>query len=306
MTDTKTSILTIRSESAAVAIRPEQGGTVTSFIVKGPEGEEREVLWQRPSAHSAAGAWPDGGIPVLFPFAGRVWDRGELGRYRVRGQSYPMGIHGFLYSLSPKTVAVAQDAVSLGFTHDEFTCAVFPWEYSLESTYKLTGQTLALTFVVTNHGATTPGGAKMPVALGLHPYFRLASRLNMQKQGFALSLPRQRAFRVTPQGGQGESFLNVGHERIDLTRNEFHNTIFELGAGKIEAALVEGERIQMIREEPFGYLVLWGKAEEDFFCIEPWMAPPDAPNQSLGTRWLAPGESLTARVQIAVIPSSQE
>ena len=41
----------------------------------------------------------------------------------------------------------------------------------------------------------------------------------------------------------------------------------------------------------FPYIQLYTMADKPFFCVEPWMAFPNALNTVAGARWLKPGQS---------------
>jgi galactose mutarotase-like enzyme len=52
---------------------------------------------------------------------------------------------------------------------------------------------------------------------------------------------------------------------------------------------------------PWYAVTSWTLAPDaDFYCVEPWLGLPDAIHSGLGLRWLAPGQSETATLRIAV------
>lgn len=120
-----------------------------------------------------------GGIPVLFPFPGRVRDA----RYTFEGKEYHMPrtdrggvhhIHGVVNGTAWRVGAHgATDkgafATCVIGTADlpEDMRAGYPFPFEATLTFTLSGARLSLVFALENQGSTA-----MPFDYGLHPYFR--------------------------------------------------------------------------------------------------------------------------------------
>src|SRR4051812_40744715 len=97
----KSEIIIKSSDGGTCTILPSRGGLITSWKIPHDNGS-REMLWM-PKSFPDTG-WPNGGIPLMFPFAGRVWHQGKMGAYEVGDVVASMPLHGFLY-LRSMTVA---------------------------------------------------------------------------------------------------------------------------------------------------------------------------------------------------------
>jgi D-hexose-6-phosphate mutarotase len=73
---------------------PEAGARLMNWNVTLGDGSVRDVLhW--PELRSLDGFHKvRGGNPILFPFAGRTFDRGEIGHWLDNGVRRPMPMHG--------------------------------------------------------------------------------------------------------------------------------------------------------------------------------------------------------------------
>jgi galactose mutarotase-like enzyme len=135
----------------------------------------------------------------------------------------------------------------------------------------------------------------MPLSLGFHPYFALSERLKETAKGLTLALSARRSFSVTAVGGQGDIFDQGPINRVDVSTKAYQNAIIEMVSHKpiYFSGKEQGTRTVLRTEGPLNYTVLWGEPDSKFFCIEPWMAPPDAPHHEHGTSFLADGEGLS-------------
>ncbi len=139
-------------------------------------GDPVEVLWATPDFGRPGSRPSRSGIPILFPFAGRL--RGQS--FIFRGQTYEVNgaqtnngnaIHGFLLNRPWRVVEQAPKRAVGEFQASIDEPALlnqWPADFRLRATYTLDGATLRIDFEVVN-----PDDAPLPFALGAHPYFRL-------------------------------------------------------------------------------------------------------------------------------------
>lgn len=170
-------LITIRSlDSAATArIRADVGFNCFSFEAP-VRGASIETLWFEPSFAEGEGRPSRSGIPVLFPFAGRIRES----RYRWRDRDYTIttagvndrhAIHGFVYTLPWRVIAQTEDSVTGAFQGSidaPETLADWPADYAIELTWRVSGLSLEARAAISN-----PGDTPLPFTFGLHPYFRL-------------------------------------------------------------------------------------------------------------------------------------
>ncbi len=139
-------------------------------------GDPIDVLWATPDFGSPGSRASRSGIPILFPFAGRL--RGQS--FAFGGQTYRVAaaqinngnaIHGFVLN-RPWRFLEHTLARAVG----EFQASIdepglldqWPADFRLRVTYTVDGAALRIDIEVSN-----PADVPLPFALGAHPYFRL-------------------------------------------------------------------------------------------------------------------------------------
>ena len=253
-------MITLVDGDAEAQIAPERGGLVTRFRAGG-----RELLFLDRATFDDPTKNVRGGIPVLFPFAGKP----------------PPGVamkqHGFARTLPWAVESQAPRQLVCALEANDATRAVFPHDFRLALTVSLAGTRLALTFTVTNRGA-----APMPLHFGLHPYFFVPLD---EKAGATVTTSATRAFdNRTGQTGPLPRF-SFGGEEVDLHLLDHAEPRTTL-RGRVALAWSPG----------FTTLVLWTLPGQPFVCVEPWSAPAG----TLGQRSLAP--AATAVFEFSVQP----
>ena len=139
------------------------GARVLSFKVRG-----EELLWQpREWDLKAARDWSHGGIPLCWPWFGRV-----------PGKT----MHGFAYrmpfELRRRSCGGTRNEIVLGLKSSAESRMVWPHDFDLEYTVVLDGEALELTIKSTNAGS-----GDMAVTDGFHPYFAVTDRLKSRVTG---------------------------------------------------------------------------------------------------------------------------
>jgi aldose 1-epimerase len=288
--------LLLKTKASRATVLPQRGGLVSSLYLG---SANRDLLWLPQNFDETASSWPGGGLPLLFPFAGRVWHQGELYRYKVGESVYPMPLHGFSWAAKWSVVEHSSDRAVLELRDDENSRGIFPFKFLLRLTITLSENDLTSAVHVTNQRPLMDADA-MPVALGWHPYLRLTSGLS------ELSIPAGVIHPVTGQGGAGkpESTLTalgpspwtLPHERLQsLILSDLERSTAMLNHGPdIQAVEIASGPTDIMR-----HMVTWTNEPKSFHCVEPWMSLPDAVATPTGCRWLKPGETLDAWIKIS-------
>jgi galactose mutarotase-like enzyme len=144
---------------ARVEVIPSRGALVTRMNVAGDE-----LLYLDESTVVDLSKNVRGGIPVLFPTAGKL--PGDT--YPVGRQSYTMPQHGFARRLPWVVRQEEKDLLVVGLTSSEETLKQFPWRFDAQLTFSLDGPQLTLDFDVENKDTRPPAGAPgfPPLLLG--------------------------------------------------------------------------------------------------------------------------------------------
>ncbi len=307
-------ITIVDAESGATAsIAPSLGFNCFSFAVQ-QDGKPVEVLWQDPQFRAGTTRASRSGIPILFPFAGRI----RNGHYRYQGREYqlekndPQGvnaIHGFVFTRPWRVVEQSAVSVTGEFQasiDDPAILSQWPCDFRIRATYSVRNSQLRCNYEVHN-----PGENLLPWWFGTHPYFRLA--LNAGK-------PEQAVVRFTaPQQWELENLLPTGTVRDITSSNEYADG-FLVGNREfdhvftglnIESKPWVGSVTDTISEmetsiqfgNPFRECVVFIPPHREAICLEPYSGVPNAfelaeNGIATGLAELAPGESCQLQMTI--------
>jgi len=257
-------LLVDHETKARVAIAPARGGMVTRFRV----GETNALYLDPETLHDSARN-VRGGIPVLFPIAGRL----HADRFEHGGRTYALSQHGFARTLpwtivDQSTAEGARMVLELGST--PATRSQFPFDFRLVFTYVLSGRCLTI-----GQRYINAGDEEMPIAPGLHPYFLVP---DAQKAESRLVTDATAAYdnnRRQPTTLRGP--IDLAAEAVDLQLlDHWPRTVRLVRAGDRDLELGLGV--------PDMVLVVWTQRGKDFVCVEPWTAGGDALNQGKAVR----------------------
>ena len=270
----------LRAGRAVAELAPGRGGLITRFAVDGDE-----ILYLDRKTFLDRKQNVRGGIPVLFPIAGRL--TGD--RYQALGQSFPMRQHGLARHANWEVMDVEQARVSMEFRSSPASKVNFPFDFVLRMSVDLGRagfRTLGLEISITNTGSQP-----MPTHFGLHPYFFVPDH---DRDRIRVEVDAQYAF----NNNTGESGPWNGH--VDLTQPsvDLHLSDLQSQTSLIHIPGRPPRRIEM--SDFFTTVVLWQSPLHDFLCVEPWSAPSDALNTGVCLRTLEPGDSLSGEVIISV------
>lgn len=290
--------LHLEADGARATLLPRRGGLLSTLsLVEG--GKSRELLWIPGAFDSEESGWPGGGVPVMFPFAGRVFLGGQPFRYEMRGQAYDMPLHGFAYGMPWDVESVNARRATLVLESGPQTELLFPFRFTLKAHYTLEKNRIRITLET-----TATGREPMPVALGLHPYFRMPLSPGDEPDRCRLVTSATERLAVTPSGGAGKAQpFSPPAFGTSLSEPDLANLIL----GKHTepwAALVDTRENLAVRvgwQTPdVQYTVLWTRPGEGFHCLEPWMGLPDAVATGAGVRWVEPGSTLAITMEIGL------
>lgn len=224
----------------------------------------REMLWQGDPA-----IWADHAL-VLFPFIGRCWED----RYTYRGETYPMGLHGFAWKKEFQLAEVTRSSCLLELTDDGDTRQVYPFAFRFLVGFFLEEGGLRVTFRVENRSEGT-----MPFALGWHPGFDLeGAPENYQVRFPEASNPREICIVPKCMVTGEEKPLPLAESALSLSR-ELFQTSARVFRGLGQRAILEtrqGQALLAIDMAHFPVTTLWqtlGSGAE-FVCLEAWLGRP--------------------------------
>lgn len=186
-----------------------------------------------------------GGIPVLFPYAGRLVDD----RFRPAGTV--MKQHGFGRNKPWSVREARRDAVRLALLQDEDTRAQYPFDYEVEYGVHLLGRGLQVELLIRNTGAKP-----LPISPGWHPYFRC---------------PASRKGEVTGEVA-GLAPGSMGDDR------EFDFGLAAPVDGRARFRVPGLGTLTLSFSPVLRHMQFWSQPGRDFVCLEPFYGPSDTVN----------------------------
>ncbi len=245
--------------------------------VQNASGEE--MLWQ-----PCEGYWNRQAIP-LFPWTGPL----KEGYFEVDGKRYESGIHGFAQNLEHAVCAHEADTLVLELCANDVTRAMFPFEFSLVTTYRLVGQAVRHTMAVKNTGDTT-----LQFGLGYHPAFQVPFDAAHQTSDYEVRFDRVENPMILTEKPSGELSGTVRYLGTNMTYLPMKDGMFDhqgshclvnLASEYVGIYEKDSGRNIRLNIKAFPYTLLWStntpaEKELKFLCIEPWHSIPSSDTDS--------------------------
>lgn len=270
---------------------PEQGARLMSWDIK-VAGSERNVIY-----------WPDGeedwsqlgtirgGNPILFPFVARTYDKGQLGFWKApHGERLPMNMHGYARQGRFVVLEAAEDGFDAQFEPDEACRMAYPFDYRFVVRYRFTELSLSITLELTNLGSTS-----LPWCAGHHFYFRLPWHAGSVRGDYRLQIPAKKAFYHTGDGALQPTSFEEETAFDEPSLSERIHTRLRSRELRFGPRSGEEDIVMRVGEQPvpsqWNAVVTWTQGDDSpFYCVEPWMGPPNSPEHRKGYHLVEPGQ----------------
>ena len=271
-----TYVLTDEQAQSQIEVVPERGGIISRWRIN-----TQEILYLDAARFADPTMSIRGGIPILFPICGNLPDN----LYTYSNRQYQLKQHGFARDLAWKVTATETSncaSITLTLNSNEFTLAVYPFEFQLVFTYQLQDNSLKLLQSYTNKSSDT-----MPFSAGFHPYF-----LTQDKSQLEFTIPSNQYFDHISRKTYPYNGFDFEQEEIDVafTSLSRHSTTIRDRAKQ--------QQISILYSDFYSTLVFWTIKGKDYVCLEPWSAPRNALNTGEKLTDLEPGNTYNAVVEI--------
>ena len=246
--------------------------------------------------------------PILFPYVGKTWQ----GKVLINGVHYFPCAHGFARDRDFICEFSDGDTAVFLLRSDDDTRKMFPFDFELRVSYRLTGGNLCVGWNVRNLSA-----AEMPFTIGGHPAFCFADSSEKKDDYYLKFLLRD---------GSGELCCSLLDLATGTTTGAFETVPLSNGCLPLSEALFSGDTLimdggQVLRAdlyhkdgahrigvacEGFPNFGVWSMPNAPFVCLEPWMGRCDGSgfdkelSEKPNVNILAPGGEFTARYSICV------
>jgi galactose mutarotase-like enzyme len=281
---------------------PEQGARLMNWNVTLGDGTVRDVLYWPELASLDDFPRVRGGNPILFPFNARTFDRGDIHFWRAADDvRRPMPMHGIARQGDFRITHADAGGFTALFLPGEEARAAYPYDYEFTVRYRF--EPLGLTCDLSLHNL---GKTPLPWSAGHHFYFTVPWSEGLARGDYAIRLPATRRVRQDAKGA-----LGPGPELKETESLANPDLIDAIHLGLRQNTVVFGEQgnagdvvIKLGTSgapAPDATFVTWSEsATAPYYCVEPWMGPPNAPENKVGLHFVEPGKTQTFTVAIAI------
>lgn len=305
--------LTDSTSGARAKIAPALGFNCFSFEVECRDGR-LELLWSDrgyPAAHLRPSA---SGIPILFPFPGRI--RGTSFNYNYgtylleEGDGCGNAIHGFVHTRGWRVVEQSASRVVGQFQASEDDPSLlerWPGDFRITLTYDLVGKTLCSRVLIEN-----PSDREIPVGFGTHAYFRVPLGNRGSAADCEITVPVTEEWvlvDLVPTGRKQESEgIEALSRGLPLGNHVFDScyTGLRWREGRCVTQVHDPRNRRRVRQtvdKAFSHCVVYTPPHREAVCLEPYTCIPhpfqlEAEGIATGLRRLGAGERLDAAIDI--------
>ncbi len=295
-------ILKWRVGASTFLAMPEKGARLMNWNVTLGDGSVRDVVYwpEIESLDNVAGI--RGGNPILFPFSGRSFDRGEIHHWRADdGVKRPMPMHGLARQGQFRITRLDEGGFSAVFIPDEAAKAAYPYDYEFVVSYRFDPVALFVELQLTNHGR-----APIPWSAGHHFYFTLPWTAGRKRGDYLLETSATKYVTRDEQGQLRDGVRVSSRERLDnkslvdlihtgLRRDVFGVTEIGTGSRLLFRTSMAGSPTRDLS------IVTWTPDDAaPFYCVEPWMGPPNAAETKVGLHTVPAGQTQKFYVEISL------
>ncbi len=285
---------------------PEQGARLMHWHHERADGSLREVLhWPELTEAELTDttvAKVRGGNPVLFPFNARVFDAGEIHFWQdPAGTRRAMPMHGFARQGTFRLEKIDDHGFIAVLEPTTADALVYPFDYTFSVKYRFHRRRFTVEFALENHGEEP-----IPWSAGHHFYFAAPWTDQQTRDDYVIELPAGDTVRQGPDGllGPGPQLPR----RCRLSAPDLVDAIHvNLAGNAVRFGPIDGSEQVTVTlgtenpPAPDAAFVTWTAAPDvPYYCVEPWMGPPNAPGHGRGLHWVAPGATGRFAVEVAI------
>jgi aldose 1-epimerase len=280
-------------------------------------GQSREMLWADPEFEAGDKRPSGSGIPILFPFPGRI----AGAKYRFGGRDFqlepgdPFGnaIHGFVFNRPWRIVEQSSSKIVGEFQasiDDPTILARWPADFRIRVSYEVRGLQLSSDIQYEN-----TGDAPLPSGFATHAYFRLPLSDNSSLAETVMKVPVEAYWeleKMIPTGRvhplDESQTINSGRPLDELQFDTVFTRLRPDTDGLIRTTLHEpksGRTLTQTFDNIFTQCVVYTPGHREAVCMEPYTCVPNAiqmapDRDDTGLQILQPGESRATTIEIAV------
>lgn len=289
--------------ASTFAAQPKLGARLMSWQLKDSRGNDRAIIYWPQIANTDPFYKTRGGNPILFPFSGRSFYKGRRKSWLdPEGNIHPMPIHGFARSGLFDLVENSENGFTAEFQPTEDDNLSYPYQYRFNVIYEFEERSFKVTMTLENLDRQP-----IPWSAGHHFYFTLPWKNGTSREDYHFKIPAEQCFSHSPDG----SLAPIASFKSEDSFGNYENNdrIFtRLNGDCAHASLKNSDetvRVRILQDtntaSPENAFVIWSESEgSPFYCVEPWMGPPNSAEHGRGLHTVHPGEIARFAVEVSV------
>ena len=279
---------------------PELGARLMNWNVTLGDGSVRDIIYWPETDNLDNIAGVRGGNPILFPFAGRSYDRGDIHHWRADdGVRRPIPIHGLARQGRFHAIRLDEGGFSAQFSPDAAAQAAYPYDYEFVVSYRFEPLGIFVELQLSNLG-----NIPIPWSAGHHFYFTLPWNPGRTRRDYLLETTATKHLVRDEQGGLA-SGPRLGpretldtKELVDVIHTGLRRDVFAVTEVPTGERLLFRSGMANSNARDLAVVTWTLDDKSPFYCIEPWMGPPNAAETKVGLHHVAPGQSQKFYVEI--------
>ena len=285
--------------------RPELGARLMNWNLRMSDGSYRDVIHWPEDADFSNFAKVRGGNPILFPFSARTYNKGKIGEWKDQeGVVRPMPMHGFARNGHFEVIETNEKGFIAELKPTAEDHKTYPFDYRFTVRYIFADVSFQVHMTLENLG-------DKPIlwSAGHHFYFTLPWHDGLSRQDYRFHIPAKKCFTQAPDGSlqlvekgwdKNTSFGDPANNDRIYSRLTADTTSFGPNGGE------EDIGIRIINDtathSTWNAFVIWTeKPDSPFYCVEPWMGPPNSPEHGKGLHAVGGGETATFGVEVSLL-----
>ena len=218
------------------------------------------------------------------------------------GTVRPMPMHGFARNNTFALIETDDNGFVAELTPSADDREAYPYEYRFRVHYTFKERSLQVIMTLENID-------QQPIlwSAGHHFYFALPWKPKTSREDYHFSIPARSCYTHSPDGSLSpvkpfnskDSFGNPENNDRIFTELEADCACVDLTDSdeKIHVRILQDTNTASL-ENAF---VIWSESvDSPFYCVEPWMGPPNSAEHGKGLHTVAPGEQARFAVEVSI------
>lgn len=283
---------------------PEGGARLMKWDVLCGSNKVRSVLYWPQKANYAQPEKIRGGNPILFPFVARTFAEGKENFWQLpSGEIRPMPRHGFARQGRFEIIRLDSNGFSAKLLTNSVDRSAYPFNYNFKVHYCFHELGLKVDLELENYD-----NQNIPWCAGHHFYFKIPWHSSLGFKDYRIEIPAKKAFRHL-MDGKLERIKDFS-QKCSLDDPKLIDCIHtQLKTNKVIFGPKNGEENIIITFDQTTISSEWlavttwteNLVDSPFYCIEPWMGPPNAPTHKKGLHTVMPANRDIFSIEVSLI-----